>query len=111
MWFSQSRSMAALAGFLLTASGHDGLSTSTPGLAAQAYPIYNALLRNYVDGDKRAIVSIVRYTQVQLSAPGISEDGQLSIVYLAIAFAGDFRVLQKAGSKWIVQRTVCGWMS
>jgi len=162
----------------------------------EAYAVYDALLSNYVEGDKQATVSIVRFTrlgstdclteidrsarwksavadlrrrnasthslerkfnlpfryeladameqvggarlpprgkdpaeffaeqiarleemsrrhyiQVQLSAPGISEDGQLAIVYMAISFAGDFRILQRAGSRWVVQRIQCGWIS
>jgi len=195
MSFPLNRSVAALAGFIFTAPVQNGVPRSTPTVA-EAYPIYNAVLSNYVQDDKQAIVSIVRFTrlastdclagidpsprwksavadlrrqnastrtlerkfklsfryeladameqvggarlpppgkdpaeffaeqiaqleemsrrhyiQVQLSAPGISEDGQMAIVYLAISFAGDFRVLRRAGSKWIVQGTQCGWIS
>jgi hypothetical protein len=196
MSFPLSRSVAALAGFVFTGPLQDRAPTSTPPVPPEAYPVYNAVLTHYVEGDKQAIVSIVRFTnlestdcldhiersrrwksavadlrsqnaspqtierrfdlpfryeladsletvggarlpppgksfaefiaeqiarledmdkrhyvQVQLSAPGISQDGQLAIVYLAISFAGGFRILRRSGSKWVVQRQECGWMS
>jgi hypothetical protein len=166
-------------------------------IESKAYAVYNALLREWVDGDKRATVSVVRFThlgstdclddversarwksavadlrrrnaatytieprfdlpfryeladtmervggilppppgndpgeflregmarlddmskrhftQVALSAPGISADGQLAIVYLSVSFAGAFHVLHKSGTKWIVRPDPkCRWIS
>jgi hypothetical protein len=52
------------------------------------------------------------YSQVQLSVPGISADGQLAIVYLQISFAGDFRVLQQTNATWTVKAPpLCGWIA
>ena len=52
------------------------------------------------------------YSQVQLSAPGISTDGNVAIVYLAISFAGETRVLRKKNDRWIIDpRPLCAWIS
>jgi hypothetical protein len=52
------------------------------------------------------------YIQVQLSAPGISDDGQVAVVYIRISFAGEFEVLHKAGGKWTVEpKPMCAWIS
>jgi hypothetical protein len=53
-----------------------------------------------------------RFTQVKMSAPGISDDGQVAIVYIAVSWAGGFRVLHKKGNMWIVEpQPVCPWIS
>jgi hypothetical protein len=52
------------------------------------------------------------FTQVQLSTPGISADGQLAIVYVSISFSGEFRVLRRAGTTWTVQPAPeCHWIA
>jgi hypothetical protein len=53
-----------------------------------------------------------QFTQVQMSVPGISDDGQVAIVYIAVYWAGGFRVLHKKGNMWIVEpKPVCPWIS
>lgn len=53
-----------------------------------------------------------RFTQVEVSAPGISDDGQLAIVYIAVSFGGHFIALHKTNSSWSVDpNPLCGWIS
>src|SRR3954470_9255623 len=59
------RSGAALAGALFTMPLGPGGPTSTPPPAPEAaYAIYNVLLTDWVGGDARAIVSVVRLTRI-----------------------------------------------
>jgi len=52
------------------------------------------------------------YTQVQLSTPGISADGQLAIVYISTSFSGEFHILRRAGTTWTVQPAPeCHWIA
>lgn len=52
------------------------------------------------------------FTQVQLSAPGISDDGQIAVVYIEISYAGEFRVLRKKENTWTVDpNPLCDWIS
>jgi hypothetical protein len=59
--------------------------------------------------DKRAHE---RFTQVEMSAPGFSDDGQIAIVYMAVSFGGHYKVLHKKDNSWEVDtKPLCGWMS
>jgi hypothetical protein len=52
------------------------------------------------------------FTQVQLSAPGISHDGRVAAVYIRISYAGKFLVLHKNGGMWSVDpHPLCWWIS
>ena len=49
------------------------------------------------------------FTQVQVSAPGISDDGQVAIVYIAVSFGAHFKVLHKTKDSWSVDpKPLCG---
>lgn len=53
-----------------------------------------------------------RFTQVEMSVPGISDDHQVAIVYLAVSWGGGFHVLRKKENIWGVDtKPLCGWVS
>ena len=53
-----------------------------------------------------------QFTQVQMSVPGISDDGQVAIVYIGVSWAGVLRTLHKEGHFWIVEpKPLCPWIS
>ncbi|TXH02208.1 MAG: hypothetical protein E6P95_00360 [Candidatus Moraniibacteriota bacterium] len=52
------------------------------------------------------------FTQVEVSVPGVSEDGHLAIVYLAVSWAGGFQVLRKEADTWLIdEKPKCFWIS
>lgn len=52
------------------------------------------------------------FTQVEMSVPGVSEDGHLAIVYLAVSWAGGFHVLRKEADTWLIDdKPKCFWIS
>jgi len=52
------------------------------------------------------------FTQVQMAAPGVSEDGQIALVYSAISYAGQVQVLRKKNDGWSVDpKPLCAWIS
>lgn len=52
------------------------------------------------------------FMQVQMSAPGVSDDGQVAIVYIAVSWSGGFEVLHKKENVWIAEpKPVCFWIS
>lgn len=59
--------------------------------------------------DKRAQE---RFTQVEMSAPGFSDDGQFAIVYMAVSYSGGYLVLHKKDNSWEVDTLpLCSWIS
>jgi hypothetical protein len=50
--------------------------------------------------------------QIRLSAPGVSRDGRVAVVFLAVSFAGEFFALRKEEGEWKVERVpACSWIS
>lgn len=53
-----------------------------------------------------------RFTQVEMSAPGFSDDGQFAIVYIAVSYSGGYLVLHKKDNSWKVDTLpLCSWIS
>jgi hypothetical protein len=52
------------------------------------------------------------FMQVQMSAPGISDDSQVAIVYIAVSWSGAFEVLRRKDNAWIADpKPLCFWIS
>jgi len=53
-----------------------------------------------------------QYIQVQLSAPGVSQDRKTAVVYIAMSYTMEFIALRKTGSRWTIEQTrLCGLIS
>jgi hypothetical protein len=73
--------------------------------------------QNYEDFLKEQLAKLQKridegYTQIVLSAPGISSDGSIAIVYVGLSYGGGYYALHKTGKRWSVGQSLkCGWIS